>query len=187
MHDFGAKDADPKRQIERWDKWGLPESRLDYYRALFHGTTVWMFGKGKSFNKDFEWDQVGDHPVVGVTQACGKMPRIDLALTYDDTIRFQILNEFKIPREKLIGSYKAEWPRPFASGDFAFIVLGELGVKKLKVCGMCGSFKNEWEYGFDYSDQGPKEPDELLINIRKRITNAIAYRIKNYGMTVTVL
>jgi hypothetical protein len=145
--------AEPKTVQARWDAWGVSKAKwLQVKSKALTSRKIWLFTKGPSFNKSFEWDQVNRDKdfIISVNDAALPVSKYlrypDLVITYDDRIR-EYLFEYGL-KPIMISAKHPQWPEASTTGDFAFIVIGELGIKYLNAVGLDHGNGNGFDYKF---------------------------------------
>ena len=128
-----------------WDRYGATPDRWEYLKSIATSRPVWLFSKGPSFNKSFPWRDVPEDAfIIAVNEAVEHVPGPDLSLTYDPNIRAHLIN--KGYASIMISAIDNHWPDPKTSGDFAFIVAGELGIKHITTVGLDFGVGNGFKY-----------------------------------------
>jgi len=140
----------------QWGKYWNSKKDLNWnvlQRAYSANQPVWLFGKGPSFHKDFDVSAVKDKfkcPPVAVNQACTRLPTMPLTITND----FNIYNDLppRYQRCCIAGVRGDNWPHTTGSGNYALMILAELGVKDIITVGI----DNSGRYGVDYGKGQPE-------------------------------
>lgn len=172
--------------VERWQMFGISDDQWKYYEMLLNNNPVLLIAKGASFNKNFPFYLYKHHIKVCVCEAVKYVPEPDICLTIDGQIRTHLYQEGY--KNIMIAAIKDGWYHPIGSGDYAFMLLGEMGVKAFTCVGFDACFHGDQRYGFDYeSDHLCKAHPEKALRGLPILQSAIRYRIKEYGFIVNDL
>jgi len=177
-----TKDPHIERAWKQWFEFGCPPNRWAKLKHMAAHRDVWVFAKGASFNKDFNWDVCtrGYHLRVAVNDAALYVPSPHLVVTIDHEIRQYLWDEGY--KDVTIGH-----PHPehadfcCGSGHFCFRILRMLGVKELTEVGFDLIFRGENTQGFDY--QFKNNPDLAEVS-KQRLMKACLYELRDGGIEV---
>lgn len=145
-----------------FDKWGAhwmteASAMWSHLKSLyFDNGPVLLFGKGPSFNTDFNWVKasgISKMPPVAVNEACiwineNVFPEV-LTITCDESIFKKIPDKYI--RSSIAGVRGTGWPLCQGSGNYALGILGALGVKEIITIGIDNYYTPDNKpYGHDY-------------------------------------
>lgn len=171
----------PDQWFQYWDNLG--SKSWEYLKAVYlNGHPVWLFAKGGTFNKDFDWDwalpQIKSIPFA-VNHACMQIPVKCLMVTGDTTVFKQIPDKYR--EFSICGVTGHNWAKGQGSGNYALTILGALGVKDIITVG----FDNCGSYGFDYPVVHKNVPYQNVETDQKAIQNSTEKIIDLYQFNIT--
>lgn len=164
-----------------WANFGTNRITWAYWTMQAGSKPVILYGKGPTFNADFDQGQVKDHFQVCINETVEFVKRPDLVITIDYGIRTRLVDVgFK---NIMIGAVRQDWVESWdrdiaGSGDFALRVLGEMGCRLIYHRG----FDLEGENGFPYHNKSDSGHARMNA-IKKQIELTKAH----YGITLEKL
>lgn len=174
----------PTGMAKMWAKFGISDHRLADMKYLSEGLPAFIFAKGPSFGPTYPISQAmtKDALRICVNETVRRVPMPHFCVTNDDTQRPYLRSLKEIQFTLFVGCKHPAWPEPKNSLDLAFILAGELGIKKIYGVGLDSGWPGGLGdgNGFDYEfKSGPGKPGS---QVSERVKDACLSRVDSYGM-----